>query len=63
VLAESDDDQRTQKLIEYLRSRDGGITARDLRRSHHPKYKTTDEAKQALDALEAIGAGSWVGSP
>jgi hypothetical protein len=59
-LAESDEDRQDRDLIEWIRSRGGRCTARDLQRARGSRFPSAREAEAALDALVAAGYGEWV---
>jgi hypothetical protein len=59
VLGESGDTRNLRRLCEWVTHRGGRVTARDLQRASPSKYPSTDDAKNALDELEASGAGKW----
>lgn len=52
-----------QRLLEWLRSRPGPITPRDLWKSSKSAYKSARLAKLALDALVSAGFGQWRDRP
>ena len=56
--AETCENQDRRELTEFIRSREGSVTARDLQRGG-PCCKTADEARAALDDLVAQGRGVW----
>jgi hypothetical protein len=60
ILTESGDERQTRGLVEFIRSRDGAITARELMRSNSRKYPTMEAATTDLDALVKAGLGAWV---
>src|SRR5262249_23274712 len=45
--------------VEFIASRGGRITPRDLQRSNNRKYPTAAHAEIALDALAGAGVGGW----
>jgi 5S rRNA maturation endonuclease (ribonuclease M5) len=66
ILGESEVDrsarQADEKLVSWLRRRGGSATAREAVTGCR-WIETSDEAKAALDRLEAAGAGSWEDRP
>ena len=66
ILGESEVDrsarQADEKLVSWLRRRGGSATARDVVTGCR-WIETSDEAKAALDRLEAAGAGHWEDRP
>ncbi len=63
MLAEDDDSRETRRLLEFIRSRDGEISAAELRRSNGAKYPTTTQAEAHLDDLVGKGFGAWTDRP
>jgi DNA polymerase I-like protein with 3'-5' exonuclease and polymerase domains len=63
ALAESAEDRHTRRLIDFIRSNGGTLTARRLQRSNPARYKTADAAEAALDALVSAGLAEWVDKP
>jgi hypothetical protein len=63
MLSESDEQRDARRLIEFIRSRGGQITVRDLMRMNNHKYPTAEDAKAALDALVEGGMGTWEEPP
>ena len=66
ILGESEVDrsarQADEKLVSWLRRRGGSATARDVVTGCR-WIETSDDAKAALDRLEAAGAGYWQDRP
>ena len=60
TLSESEDERNARRLVEYIRSRGGEITARELQKSNSRKYPESEHAQEALDALAAAGFGHWI---
>jgi hypothetical protein len=63
VLSETDDERDTRRRVEFIRSRGGAITARDLQRSNGRKYRKVEDADKALESLAQAGLGEWVPPP
>jgi DNA polymerase I-like protein with 3'-5' exonuclease and polymerase domains len=63
ALRESEEARQVRRLIEFIRSRGGTITARRLRLSNTSRYRTTEDAEAALDALATAGLADWVDAP
>jgi hypothetical protein len=59
MLAETEEETATRRLVEYIRSREGQITIRDLQRANSRKYPTAAHAQEALEALATAGLGCW----
>jgi hypothetical protein len=60
LLAESEEQRDTRRLVEFIQARGGAITARELQKSNSRKYQDADAAKVALDALVEAQLGEWV---
>ncbi len=58
MMAESDEDRDQRRLVEWIQNRGGSVTARDLTRNHRA-YRSTDDARAALDALVEARYGRW----
>lgn len=58
VFAETDEDRARRELVEYIRSRGGSVTARDLRRGPR-QYRSADAASEALEELVQAGLAAW----
>ena len=56
MMSESTEERTTRQLVEFVRTRGGRITAKELQRSSR-KYPDADAATQALDALVQAGYG------
>ena len=63
TLSESAEDRDRRRLVEYVRSRGGRITARQLQHSNSRKYPSSDAAEQALDALARGDLADWSDQP
>jgi DNA polymerase I-like protein with 3'-5' exonuclease and polymerase domains len=59
ILSESDDQRDARRLVEFIRSRGGRLTARALQKSNSRKYPDADQARAALDKLVQAGLGYW----
>lgn len=60
ILGESESDRDRRELIEWVRSRGGRCSARDLQHARGGSFQTADAAEAALDALVTAGFGRWV---
>jgi DNA polymerase I-like protein with 3'-5' exonuclease and polymerase domains len=60
ALRESDESRQVRRLIDFIRSRGGAITARRLQLSNASRYRTVEDAEAALDALVTDGLADWV---
>ena len=58
ILSETDVERKQRTLVEFIRSKGGSVTIRDLMRGG-PYYKKADQAEQALDQLMQDGLGTW----
>jgi DNA polymerase I-like protein with 3'-5' exonuclease and polymerase domains len=63
TLTEAAEDREARLLVEFIRSRGGVVSARDLMRSNSRKYPDPDSAEQALDVLAQAGVAEWVDRP
>jgi DNA polymerase I-like protein with 3'-5' exonuclease and polymerase domains len=63
TLTESADERDARRLIEWVRSRGGRVTAKELQRSNSRKYPIAETATLALDALAEARYGEWVDRP
>jgi hypothetical protein len=63
VLTESADAGQVRRLVEWLRSRGGEATARQLHRASPTRYRTAEEADAALNALVEDGIAEWRDRP
>jgi len=63
MLSESEDQRDTRRLVEFIQSRGGKITVKELQRSNQRKYPTTGLAEDALVSLAKSGAGHWQERP
>src|SRR5262249_41020547 len=63
ILAESTEDRDTRRWVEWIQTRGGTVTAKELQRSNSRKYPTAEAATQALDALAEGGYGDWRDRP
>jgi hypothetical protein len=59
VLGETDHEKSTRQLVEFVGSRGGQITARELQRSNSRKYRNVEEAEAALNALVDAEVAEW----
>lgn len=63
MLSESDNERLERRLVEYIQSRGGKITVRELQRSNQRKYPTSEAAEAVLAELVQDGAAKWVPIP
>jgi hypothetical protein len=63
TLGESDDTRSLRRLAEWVRSRGGRASVRQLQRANSRRYRTADEAEEALQSLVDSGLGQWVVQP
>lgn len=63
MLAESEEQRGLRRQVEFVQSRGGRITARELRQSNPRKYRTADDAEAALDLLVQSGWAEWQDRP
>jgi DNA polymerase I-like protein with 3'-5' exonuclease and polymerase domains len=59
TLAETEEERDARRLVEYVRSRGGRVTARALQKSNSRKYPDAATARAALEALARAGLGHW----
>jgi hypothetical protein len=60
ILSEGDDDRETRRLLEWIDSKDGTVTARDLTRGPREYRGDPERAAKALGELVAAGVAVWV---
>jgi DNA polymerase I-like protein with 3'-5' exonuclease and polymerase domains len=63
TVRESEEERRARRLVEFIRSHGGRMTARRLHLANTSRYRTTEEAEAALQALAEAGQGDWVDLP
>jgi hypothetical protein len=63
LLGESDQQRDSRRLVEFVQSRGGRMTARDLQRANGHRYPTAEDAQAALDTLVAAGVAAWEEPP
>jgi hypothetical protein len=59
MLAESDDDRATRRLVEWIEGKGGTVTVRDLTRGPREYRGDTEAAGEALRGLVAAGVGRF----
>ena len=59
LLAATSEQREQRKLIEFIQSRGGSVTVRDLMQSYWPLKNKREQAEQALTALVKKGRGKW----
>jgi DNA polymerase I-like protein with 3'-5' exonuclease and polymerase domains len=63
ILTESAEERDTRRLVEFIRTRGGRITAQALQKSNSRTYPDADAATRALDLLADAGYGYWHDRP
>jgi Protein of unknown function (DUF3987) len=63
TLSESREERDARRLVEFIQTRGGRISARDLMRSNNRKYPQAAHAEAALEALVTSGHGQWIDCP
>jgi hypothetical protein len=63
TLTETTAQRETRRQVEWIRSRGGSVTAKELQRSNGRKYPTSADAEVALESLVAAGWGRWQDRP
>jgi len=58
MLAESDEQRERRQLVEWIASKGGEVSARDLQQGQRA-YKTADAAEARLQELVKAGLGTW----
>jgi hypothetical protein len=59
-IAETADQRETRKLVEFIKSRGGPASVRDVTHYHWPFRNQPDKAEQALSGLVKKGLGIWL---
>jgi hypothetical protein len=59
MLSESPEERTSRRLVEFIRSRGGAITVRELQRANQVKYPTSAAAEAALESLVSAGLAHW----
>jgi hypothetical protein len=59
TLTETEGERVTRQLVDFIRTRNGQITAKEVQKSNSRKYPDADTATRALDALAEVGYGHW----
>jgi hypothetical protein len=59
MLRETEDQCEERLLIEWIRSKGGTVTCRELQRHDQRKYPTADHAEERLNELVQAGKGEW----
>jgi DNA polymerase I-like protein with 3'-5' exonuclease and polymerase domains len=62
-LTETEEGRQAHRLVEFLRSRGGRATPRELQRSCPSRYRSATEAELHLDALVGAGLAHWLEQP
>jgi hypothetical protein len=63
TLTEGDAMRDTRRLVTWIRSRKGCVTARELQRSNSRRYASSEDAENTLDGLVQNGFGRWEDGP
>lgn len=63
MLAENEEQLALRRLVEYVQSRGGRMTSRELRQSNPRKYRTADDAEAALEMLVQSEWAKWQPRP
>jgi DNA polymerase-1 len=63
MLAESAEERRIRRLVEFIQGRGGAITIRQLHRANQAKYRSAEEAAEALQELVDMGLADWEDKP
>jgi Protein of unknown function (DUF3987) len=63
TLSESTGERDTRRLLDFIRSRGGEITANELWKSNNRRYGSTADAERELNKLLAAGLGDWFDGP
>ena len=59
TLSETKEQREQRKLVEFIESRGGVVTVRDIMQSFRPLKNERDNAEAALKALASAGIGKW----
>jgi hypothetical protein len=62
MLSETEESREQRRLLEWVESRGGSVTARQVQQGHR-QYRTAQDAHTALDALVKEGHGYWQDVP
>jgi hypothetical protein len=63
AMAESKEQKELRTLYEFILSRGGETTTRELQRSNPTRYPRSEQAEAALESLVEAGMGAWVPPP
>jgi hypothetical protein len=58
-LGETKEQRETRKLVEFIESRGGAVTVREVMQSYWPLKNQREEAEAALNSLAKRGRGKW----
>jgi hypothetical protein len=58
-LGETLEQRETRKLVEFINSRGGSVTVREVMQSYWPLKNRREEAEAALNGLAKVGRGKW----
>ncbi len=58
ILAESEEDRQQRELLEWIRRKGGRVTVRETQQGHR-RFRTSEEARAALQQLVDDGYGHW----
>ncbi|HVS37792.1 MAG TPA: YfjI family protein [Gemmataceae bacterium] len=62
ILAESEGQRASRRLIEFIQAHGGRMTARALHKANRTRYPDADAAEQALDELAKAHLAVWTGA-
>jgi hypothetical protein len=60
TFSETQEQRNQRKLIEFIQSRGGSVTVREVMQYYRPLRDNREEAERALNALFKTGRGEWV---
>src|SRR5262249_42960490 len=63
MLHETQEERETRKLVEWIAAHGGRVTVRQLQKSNHHKWPSSNLAEIALEALVQAGLGRWGEAP
>jgi hypothetical protein len=59
TFSETPEQREQRRLIEFIASRSGGVTVREVTQSFRPLKNQRDKTEAALNGLESAGLGNW----
>jgi hypothetical protein len=60
TFGETGEQRETRRLVEFIQTRGGSITAREMQRANNRKYLSAAAAELALNSLAGAGFGEWI---